>query len=65
MWYGECRADRLPGSIRGAGVKQATYTGIAWTPVVVVILLLVLALYAGVGQLEAVTDGTSYVVPQP
>jgi hypothetical protein len=42
--------------------ENAVYTGVVWTPILLVLVALAAALYGGLGQLEATTNGTSYVV---
>jgi hypothetical protein len=42
--------------------KDAFFTMVVWTPLIAIVLGIAVFLYGGLGQLEARTDGTSYVV---
>lgn len=42
--------------------KDAIATFLVWTPILAVVLGVAMLLYGGLGQLEARTDGSSFVV---
>jgi hypothetical protein len=43
---------------------DAVATAVVWTPILVLITAVVLAVHGGVATLEAHTYGTSYIVPE-
>lgn len=48
--------------MRSNPLSEAVYTAVAWTPILAFVTAVVLVLSAGVMQLEARTNGTSFFI---